>query len=83
MRATTIAVSTSLPQGPRWMRTSYVPDLDPDGRVLGLYTVTIDVHELTVAQEKAGSFLATRRALGKATWPGVWTMRIWSLSHSK
>jgi diguanylate cyclase (GGDEF)-like protein/PAS domain S-box-containing protein len=43
---------SSLPQGPRWMRTSYVPDLDPDGRVLGLYTVTIDVHELTVAQEK-------------------------------
>ena len=42
----------SLPQGPRWMRTSYVPDLDNDGQVLGLYTVTIDVHELTVAQEK-------------------------------
>ena len=42
----------SLPQGPRWMRTSYVPDLDDAGQVLGLYTVTIDVHELTVAQEK-------------------------------
>ena len=42
----------SLPQGPRWMRTSYVPDLDDDGQVLGLYTVTIDVHELTIAQEK-------------------------------
>jgi diguanylate cyclase (GGDEF)-like protein/PAS domain S-box-containing protein len=42
----------TLPQGPRWMRTSYVPDLDEDGQVLGLYTVTIDVHELTVAQEK-------------------------------
>ncbi len=43
---------TTLPQGPRWLRTSYVPDLDDDGQVLGLYTVTIDVHELTVAQEK-------------------------------
>ncbi len=43
---------TSLPQGPRWMRTSYVPDLDAAGNVLGLYTVTIDVHELTVSQEK-------------------------------
>jgi diguanylate cyclase (GGDEF)-like protein/PAS domain S-box-containing protein len=43
---------TSLPDGPRWMRTSYVPDIDAHGRVLGLYTVTIDVHELTVAQEK-------------------------------
>ena len=42
----------SLPQGPRWMRTSYVPDLDDAGQVLGLYTVTIDVHELTVAQER-------------------------------
>jgi len=42
----------AMPQGPRWMRTSYVPDLDTDGTVLGLYTVTIDVHELTIAQEK-------------------------------
>lgn len=43
---------TSLPQGPRWMRTSYVPDLDGAGEVVGLYTVTIDVHDLTVAQEQ-------------------------------
>ena len=43
---------TSLPQGPRWMRTSYVPDLDDNGQARGLYTVTIDVHELTVAQEQ-------------------------------
>lgn len=42
----------SLPQGPRWMRTSYVPDVDADGTVIGLYTVTIDVHDLTVAQEQ-------------------------------
>jgi diguanylate cyclase (GGDEF)-like protein/PAS domain S-box-containing protein len=42
----------TLPQGPRWMRTSYVPDLDANGAVVGLYTVTIDVHELTVSQEK-------------------------------
>ena len=41
-----------LPQGPRWLRTSYVPDFEPDGRVAGLYTVTIDVHDLTVAQEQ-------------------------------
>lgn len=41
-----------LPQGPRWMRTSYVPDFDDQGRVVGLYTVTIDVHDLTVAQER-------------------------------
>ena len=42
----------SLPQGPRWMRTSYVPDFDDSGAVIGLYTVTIDVHDLTVTQEK-------------------------------
>lgn len=42
----------SLPQGPRWMRTSYAPDFDANGEVIGLYTVTIDVHELTVMQEK-------------------------------
>jgi len=42
----------ALPQGPRWMRTSYVPDFDADGVVVGLYTVTIDVHDLTVAQEQ-------------------------------
>ncbi|MBW8831539.1 MAG: diguanylate cyclase [Burkholderiales bacterium] len=41
-----------LPTGPRWMRTSYVPDFDARRFVRGLYTVTIDVHELTMAQEK-------------------------------
>jgi diguanylate cyclase (GGDEF)-like protein/PAS domain S-box-containing protein len=39
-------------KGPRWMRTSYVPDHDDAGRIIGLYTVTMDVHELTVAQER-------------------------------
>ena len=41
-----------LPHGPRWLRTSYVPDFDARRHVRGLYTVTIDVHELTMAQEK-------------------------------
>ena len=41
-----------LVDGPRWMRTSYVPDFDETGFVIGVYTVTTDVHELTVAQEK-------------------------------
>ncbi len=40
-------------QGSRWMRTSYVPDLDDGGgTVQGVYTVTIDVHELTEAQQR-------------------------------
>jgi diguanylate cyclase (GGDEF)-like protein len=38
-------------QGPRWVRTSYVPDFNTDGEVVGLYTVTVDVHELTLSQE--------------------------------
>jgi diguanylate cyclase (GGDEF)-like protein/PAS domain S-box-containing protein len=38
-------------QGLRWVRTSYVPDFAADGEVLGLYTVTVDVHELTLTQE--------------------------------
>jgi diguanylate cyclase (GGDEF)-like protein/PAS domain S-box-containing protein len=42
----------NLPQGPRWMRTSYVPDFGDDGSVVGAYTVTIDVHELTEAQQR-------------------------------
>jgi diguanylate cyclase (GGDEF)-like protein/PAS domain S-box-containing protein len=41
-----------MPTGPRWMRTSYVPDFDARRFVRGLYTVTIDVHELTMAQER-------------------------------
>lgn len=41
-----------LPQGPRWMRTSYVPDFDDAGAVQGAYTVTIDVHDLTEAQQR-------------------------------
>lgn len=43
---------TDLPQGPRWMRTSYVPDFDDAGAVQGAYTVTIDVHDLTEAQQR-------------------------------
>ena len=42
----------NLPQGPRWMRTSYVPDFDDDAQVQGVYTVTIDVHDLTEAQQR-------------------------------
>lgn len=38
--------------GPRWMRTSYFPDFNDDGTVIGVYTITTDVHELTVAQEQ-------------------------------
>ena len=38
--------------GPARMRTSYVPDLDDDGAVQGVYTVTIDVHDLTEAQQR-------------------------------
>lgn len=41
-----------LPQGPRWMRTSYVPDYDDEGHVVGAYTVTIDVHDLTEDQRR-------------------------------
>lgn len=39
-------------QGPRWMRTSYVPDFDAQRHVRGVYTVAVDVHELTMAQER-------------------------------
>ncbi len=46
------------PNGPRWMRTSYVPDRDESGAVAGLYTVTIDVHDLTVAQEQLARSVA-------------------------
>ncbi len=41
-----------LVNGPRWMRTSYVPDTDGSGDVVGVYTITTDVHDLTVTQEK-------------------------------
>lgn len=41
--------------GPRWLRTSFFPDHGLDaahGQVVGLYTVTIDVHDLTIVQEE-------------------------------
>jgi len=38
--------------GPRWLRTSYEPDYDDIGQVAGVYTLTIDVHDLTMAQER-------------------------------
>lgn len=37
--------------GPRWVRTTYSPDFDEAGAVVGLYTSTIDVHELTLARQ--------------------------------
>jgi diguanylate cyclase (GGDEF)-like protein/PAS domain S-box-containing protein len=37
--------------GPRWVRTTYSPDFDEAGWVVGLYTSTIDVHELTLARQ--------------------------------
>lgn len=40
------------PQGARWLRTSYVPDFSDDGAVVGVYTVTIDVHELAEARQQ-------------------------------
>lgn len=42
----------NLPQGARWMRTSYVPDFGDEGTVVGVYTVTIDVHDLTETQQR-------------------------------
>ncbi|MFT3665347.1 diguanylate cyclase domain-containing protein [Piscinibacter sp.] len=57
------------PGAPRWLRTSYVPDFDADGRVAGLYTVTIDVHEMTVAQEQL------RRSVERDTLTDVYSRR--------
>ncbi len=37
--------------GPRWVRTTYSPDFDAAGQVVGIYTTTVDVHELTLAQQ--------------------------------
>lgn len=37
--------------GPRWVRTTYSPDFDERGEVIGIYTSTIDVHELKLAQQ--------------------------------
>lgn len=37
--------------GPRWVRTTYSPDFDGSGNVVGIYTTTVDVHELTLAQQ--------------------------------
>ncbi len=39
-------------QGARWMRTSYVPDRDGAGSVVGVYTVLVDVHDLKTRQQQ-------------------------------
>jgi len=39
-------------QGPRWVRTSYVPDFDADGRVIGVYSILVDVHDLKLRQQQ-------------------------------
>ncbi|MCX8004912.1 MAG: diguanylate cyclase [Burkholderiaceae bacterium] len=37
--------------GRRWVRTTYSPDFDEAGQVVGIYTSTVDVHDLTLAQQ--------------------------------
>jgi diguanylate cyclase (GGDEF)-like protein/PAS domain S-box-containing protein len=39
-------------QGSRWMRTSYVPDRDAEGRVVGIYSMLVDVHDLKLRQQQ-------------------------------
>lgn len=39
-------------QGARWMRTSYVPDRDADGNVVGVYSMLVDVHDLKLRQQQ-------------------------------
>jgi diguanylate cyclase (GGDEF)-like protein/PAS domain S-box-containing protein len=34
----------------RWTRTSYSPDFAPDGSVRGVYTASVDIHELMLAR---------------------------------
>ena len=43
---------TDLPQGPRWLRSSYVPDRDDAGKVQGVYSISVDVHDLAEAQQR-------------------------------
>jgi two-component system cell cycle sensor histidine kinase/response regulator CckA len=40
-----------LANGRRWAQVNYVPDLDPDGRVKGIFVLTYDVTEQRQAQE--------------------------------
>ena len=42
-------------RGVRWMRTSYVPDFDADGRVVGVYSILVDVHDLKTRQQQLES----------------------------
>ena len=61
------------------MRTSYVPDLDDGGgAVQGVYTVTIDVHELTEVQQRLAR-TAERDALTDKLLAAVRDNREWLL----
>jgi diguanylate cyclase (GGDEF)-like protein/PAS domain S-box-containing protein len=42
-------------RGVRWMRTSYVPDFDAQGRVVGVYSILVDVHDLKTRQQQLES----------------------------
>ncbi len=42
-------------RGLRWMRTSYVPDFDAGGRVVGVYSMLVDVHDLQTRQQQLES----------------------------
>ncbi|MFN0185058.1 MAG: GGDEF domain-containing protein [Aquabacterium sp.] len=40
------------PAGPRWLRTLCMPDIDHAGQVIGVRTLTMDVHEQVLEQEQ-------------------------------
>ena len=42
-------------RGGRWVRTRYVPDFDADGRVVGVYSILVDVHDLKTRQQQLES----------------------------
>ncbi len=42
-------------RGSRWVRTSYVPDFDADGKVIGVYSILVDVHDLKLRQQQLES----------------------------
>jgi diguanylate cyclase (GGDEF)-like protein/PAS domain S-box-containing protein len=51
---------------PRWIRTTLVPNLGPEGAYLGYYVVSIDIHELKLAQQTlAASEQAIREFINK------------------
>lgn len=61
--------------GTRWVRGTFTPDIDTDGRVQGIMTCVVDITELKKAQEALRKATEELRHINNVAPVGIWVSR--------